>query len=265
METIYRNMVRQTNDRKDVKTTNTAFDILETIKECNGARISELASELGLANSTVHRHVNTLYKREWLVKRGDEYQVSFQFLEFGEHARIQTKGHQKAKEKVVELADKTDERAQFLIEEHGWIIYVYRELGSSAVSTDPGIGNRAPLHATSAGKVILANLPDNQVNEIIEQRGLPKLTEQTITDQETLFEELETIRDQGYSVNREEKIKGVCAVGTPVMRQNGDVLGAISVSAPTNRMKGEWFEEDLPDLLLGTANELELNIAYSQR
>jgi DNA-binding IclR family transcriptional regulator len=119
------------------------------------------------------------------------------------------------------------------------------------------------LHSVAAGKSILAHMSEEDVWQIIEDRGLPKITENTITDSETLFEELEMIREQGYSVNDQENLDGLKAIGAPILGADGQVIGALSVSGPTHRMKGEYFESELPDLLLGVVNELELNIAYS--
>jgi DNA-binding IclR family transcriptional regulator len=75
--------------------------------------------------------------------------------------------------------------------------------------------------------------------------------------------ELDQIRQQGYCLNDQELIEGLRAVGAPVQGRNGQVIGAISIAGPTHRLKGDTFESDLPDLLLGTVNELELNIVYS--
>jgi DNA-binding IclR family transcriptional regulator len=246
-----------------VSTVDTTFDILEILLARNGASLTELARELGLAKSTVHRHLQTLHHRKYVVRENNSYYVSFRFLEFGKHTQNRKKGYQMAKEKVEELAIETDERAQFIIEEHGQAVYVHRETGSHAVQTDPGIGKRIPLYATSAGKAILTHLPDERVEEIFDQNGLLAMTEHTKTDREKLFEEFERIRERGYSVNKQENVEGLHAIGTPVRDGTGDILGALSVSGPTHRMNGEWFEEELPNLLLGTANELELNIAHS--
>lgn len=246
-----------------VSTVDTTFDILEILLACNGASLTELARELDLAKSTVHRHLQTLHHRKYVVREDNNYHVSFRFLEFGKHTQNRKKGYHMAKEKVEELAIETDERAQFIIEEHGQAVYVHREMGSHAVQTDPGIGKRIPLYATSAGKAILTHLPDERVEEIFEQNGLLAMTEHTKTDREELFEEFEHIRERGYSVNKQENVEGLHAIGAPVRDGKGDILGALSVSGPTHRMNGEWFKEELPNLLLGTANELELNIAHS--
>ncbi|WP_255197410.1 IclR family transcriptional regulator [Halorarius litoreus] len=248
---------------RTVKTADTAFSILEKVLEADGATITQLAAELGMAKSTVHRHLQTLYEREYVVREGDTYHVSLRFLEFGEHARTRNKGYRLVKEKVEQLAEETEERVQFIVEEHGYGVYVYRATGSRGVQTDPGIGKRIPLHAIAAGKAILAYLPTEQVETILEKRGLPGITANTTTDREALFRNLETIRRDGFSVNNQENVEGLRAIGVPIKDKDGSVLGALSISGPTHRMKGEWFEDELPNLLLGTANELELNIAYA--
>jgi len=161
---------------KRVKTTENAFAILRALKRLHGAGVSELADEVGLAKSTTHRHLGTLAQLGWVVEEADTYRIGFRFLEFGEHARQRKQGYRLAREKVEALADETAERVQFLVEENGRAVYVHRALGEHAVRTDPGIGSRIPLHATSGGKAILARLPESRVDEIIERRGLAALT-----------------------------------------------------------------------------------------
>ncbi|MEA5409776.1 IclR family transcriptional regulator [Haloarculaceae archaeon H-GB2-1] len=193
----------------------------------------------------------------------DGYYVGLRFLELGEDARNRRRGHQLAKEKVEELAQETEERAQFLVEEHGEAVYIHRALGSRAVRTDPGIGKRIPLHATASGKAMLAAMPSEKVSRIIEQTRFAEITDETVTDAEELRQELNEIRERGYAFNREENLDGLHAVGVPVRNPDGGVIGGLSVSGPSHRFTGEHFEDELPTLLLGTANELELNIAHS--
>jgi DNA-binding IclR family transcriptional regulator len=169
-----------------------------------------------------------------------------------------------AAEKVRDLAERTDERAQFVIEEQGRGVFLYCESGAQAVKTGSGTGKRMYLHSTSAGKSILAHLPESEIETIIDEWGLPAVTSNTITDRETLFEELAEIRDRGYAFNNEENVEGLHAVGAPLILEDQGVIGALSISGPTHRMKGETFTQELPNLLLGTINELELNIVYNE-
>jgi len=116
------------------------------------------------------------------------------------------------------------------------------------------------LHATAAGKAILAQLSNCRVEEIIDQHGLPTETDQTITDPEDLFEELEGIGEKSVAYSDGESAEGLRAVGVPVFRPNRFVLGAFSMSAPSNRLQGLRYHEEIPAILLGYANEVELNL-----
>jgi DNA-binding IclR family transcriptional regulator len=248
---------------RTVKTTETAFTIIEGLEELDGARVTELADHLGLAASTVHSHLATLYEMGYVVKEGDRYLIGSRFLKLGETAKERKEAYELARPKVKALAEETEERCQFIVEEHGRGVYLHRETGNRAVWTDSGLGKRVSLHSTASGKSVLANLPEERVDAILDRWGLPAQTDNTITDRTELFEELDVIRERGYAVNKEESTDGLRAVGVPVMDGSGDLLGALSVSGPSHRMKGEWFESEIPDLLLGTANELKLNLKYS--
>lgn len=243
--------------------TETTFDVIEQIGERGEARVTELADELGMAKSTVHNHLQTLRRRGYVLQDGDEYRLSLRFLHLGQRVRTRQPAYELARDKVKKLAAQTGERSQFIVEEHGYGVYMFRESGSEAVHTDSEIGKRIPLHATSAGKAILASLPEPDVEEVVARRGLERFTDRTITDEGELHEELERIRERGYADNRGESTNSLWAVGVPVSTTDGRVLGALSVSGPSQRMKGERIRSELPDLLLAVANELELNIRYA--
>jgi len=250
-----------TNSRP-VKTAETAFEIIETIRSENGVSLTELAEELDLANSTVHRHLQTLMERGYLIQEGHTYFPSLRFLDIGEYVRSRKNAYSLAKTKVDELAEATDERAQFMILERGSAVYMYKSAGVNAVEVNTHIGKRVPMNASAAGLAILAHTPQEEVDRLLGQNELPSLTEHTLTDTEKISEELAAIRDRGYSINDQGFICGLRALGAPVLDSDGEVIGALSVSGPINRMRGEWFEEELPNLLLGATNELELKIAY---
>ncbi|RKD89324.1 IclR family transcriptional regulator [Halopiger aswanensis] len=246
-----------------VQTARTMFSIVEYIADREGASLSALAADLDYAKSTIHRHLRTLEDLEYVVEREDGYHVGLQFLEIGVTARNSYRGYGLVREKVEALAEETGERAQFFVEEHGKAVYLARSVGEHAVRTDPGIGSRIPLYAASAGKAILSELPEPKLSDMFERMAFEPVTERTITDPDELRAELETVRERGYAFNREESLRGTHAVGVPICGPDGDVIGGLSVTGPSHRLKGERFEEELPNLLLGAANELELNIAHS--
>lgn len=246
-----------------LQTTETSLQIINTLKQMDGGRVTEVASRLDMPPSTVHNHLKTLENNEFVVKEADFYYLGLQFLNLGEYVRNRSESYLFAKEKVNQLAEETGGRAHFVVEEHGRGVYLYTSTGEYAIKAYSSVGKRVHLHVAAAGKSILAFLPKARIDEIIDRWGLPEETENTITDRETLYDELERIRNRGYAFNREEHLKGINAVGVPVIRDDDQVVGAFSVSGPAHRMKGEYLEEELTDTLLGTSNELELNIIYS--
>ncbi|WP_121743426.1 IclR family transcriptional regulator [Natronorubrum halophilum] len=246
-----------------VKSVDRLFEIIRVLDEFDGARVTEVATMLEMPKSTVYGHLSTMHQHGYVIKEGNEYYLSLQFLRLGEHARWRKQAYKLAHDKVTWLADRTDERAQFIIEEHGKGVYVHRETSEHGVETDSNIGERVPLHATAAGKAILSALPAAYAESVLEDLEFERFTEHTITDPDELREELQAGRERNYVFNDEESTKGLSAVGVPVLEQSGAVLGAISVSGPTHRMNGDWFTEEIPLILLGTANELELDITFS--
>ncbi|WP_440770260.1 IclR family transcriptional regulator [Natronorubrum sp. DTA28] len=248
---------------RPVETVETAFDIVDAVKAADGAGITEIAAELELAKSTVHRHAKTLESRGLLVQEGDTYRISTWFLDYGIHVRNRHRLYDVARPKVDELAAETDEKVWCVIEEHGVGVHIYGAQGRHSVKTHARIGQRTHLHQFAAGKAILAHLPDERIEGILDDYGLSAQTDRTITDRDELREHLETIRERGYAFNREESVIGVHAVGAPVRNESGTAIGAISVAGPANRLRGDLMTEELPDLLLGATNEVEVNLAHS--
>ncbi|WP_126661825.1 IclR family transcriptional regulator [Haloterrigena salifodinae] len=251
------------SQHRPVETVETAFDIVDVLKRDDGAGITDIADELGLAKSTVHRHVKTLESRGLLVREGDVYRISTWFLDYGIHVRNRHRLYDVARPKVDELAAETNEKVWCVIEERGMGVHIYGAEGRHSVKTHARIGQRTYLHQFAAGKAILAHLPDDRIESILEDYGLAAQTDQTITERDTLYDQLATIRDRGYAFNREESVIGVHAVGAPIRNESGTAIGAISVAGPANRLRDDLMTEELPSLLLGATNEVEINLAHS--
>lgn len=237
----------------------TSCVILEELCRSNGAGVTELSNRLDISKAGVHSHLATLEQKEFVVKDGSEYRISLRFLDFGEYAKQNVEIYDVVREEVDILAEKTGEVAQFMVEEHGWGIYIYKRRGESGVQTASYVGDRKHLHCTGVGKAILASLPHERIEEIIDRRGLPAATKQTITDRETLYDELESIRSRGVAFDDEEILPGLRCVAVPVSSQRKGLLGAISITGPTSRMKGTRFTEELPEKVSNTANVIQIN------
>lgn len=251
------------SNKNTLKSTATTFRIIEYIRERDGASIAELSNELELAKSTIHSHLATLAEQGYVRQDENEYDLGIRFLQLGTYVQYRKDRAKGIEDKVNELASITDERALFTVAEHGLGTCVFTEVGEHAVHTKPSMGQQIYLHCSASGKAILAHESCEYVETVIDRWGLPAVTDQTITNREILFEELDSIRDNGVAYNEGENIKGARAVAVPV--QTGDkVLGALSILGPAHRLNGNTYRNEIPQLLLGTANEIELNITHDQ-
>lgn len=251
------------NDPPDgVSTTRTSFEILELLRDTGGLTLGEVRDETGLAKSTAYRHLKTLYSMGYVVEVDSEYRLSLRFLQLSEAPRTRKRGFIVAKQKVIELAQATGERALFLVPERFEGVYVHRAGGRNPLQSDTMIGTRRPLHVLASGKAILAEWSEDRVAEYIEQDGLERYTDNTITDAERLRADLEAVRERGYATNVGEHMPGLRAAGVPVYDQDDELLGGLSVFGPAARVDDEDLESTYPSLLEDAVQELRIDLAY---
>jgi IclR family transcriptional regulator, acetate operon repressor len=244
-----------------VKSDETLFAIIEQLRESDGAGVTELAKQLGMAKSSIHKHLHTMVKHGYAVKRNDTYHIGLQFLHFGEYVRDSYDIYHASKSKIHELAERTGEMVWLIVPENGLGWFLYGEKGDTGISEESIVGSWTYLHNNSGGKAILANLPSGKIDNIIDQHGLPTKTENTITELDTLHTELENIRERGYAVNQGEDIAGIHAVGVPLL-SDGEIRGALSIAGAAHRFKQGQREQKLAEYLIAAADDIEVNLAY---
>lgn len=244
-----------------VEADRTLFNIIEVLVEENGATVTKIATELELAKSTVHQHLATLVDLEYAIKFGEEYNVSLRFLAIGEQARQKYNAADLTKHMVTQLAEETGERVQFIINEYNHAFYTYMATGQRGVTANRTAGKMRYLHSSSGGKAILAEMSNENIKSIIDRTGLPAETNNTITDEKQLFEEIDKIRERGYSLNKGESLEGLWGIGASVV-VDGSIVGALSIAAPRGRLENGQFHQELPEFLLSATNELELKLRY---
>jgi DNA-binding IclR family transcriptional regulator len=184
-------------------------------------------------------------------------------LSHGIQARVRQEGFDQIDTKVEELASETGERVNYMVQEHGKAVCLSQALGERGVQFELGVGDRIPLHIISAGKAILASWEDEAIEQYLTEHGLTEATENTIVDERLLWDDIERIRNRGYSQSQQEYMGELNGVAAPVYGTDESVIGAIGVSGPAHRMQGERFNTRLPELLMGTAREIALNLQYS--
>ncbi|TKX78250.1 IclR family transcriptional regulator [Halorubrum sp. SD626R] len=245
---------------RQIKSVRHAFDIVDFLDETGGAALSETAESLDMPVSTAHVHLSTLVETGFVVKQSGEYRCSLGFLRVGGRLRDETALYQAAKPELADLREKTGEHANVAVEENGHSVQLYKSQSPNSVDDQAPLGDHFRIHSTATGKAILAEMPPEDADRILANRDLVSVTDSTITDADRLREELDEIRDRGYSINRGEHFEGVCAVGTSVVSEIDDAIGAISVSGPLSRMDADRIETEIGPELLNKKNIIELKL-----
>lgn len=253
-------MITMPDQTRTFKTTEASFAVVHAIEDANGATFSELRTKLDLPKSTLYYHLATLEKLGYVVKEDGVYELGLRFLSHGENAKQKEPAFNVVSSKARDLADRIPEEISFATEENGRLVVVYHDIGGSAMS-DFQVGQYLYMHATANGKVLLSEMSEERVDEIIDQWGLPKLTENTITDREELKAELEKVQEQGYAINDEEQREGLRSVGAKVTKPDGSVIGSLAVDGAPFRLTDEHIEEHTVQQLTDTINEIEQELA----
>ena len=249
-------MIREDTGRK-LKTTQTSLQVLELVLEHDGLTLAELNRMLDKPKSTLHSHLTTLRDSRYLVQENDTYEVSYRLALLGEQVRHKTQVDPIATDVVRDLAEETGEEANFTVLEHGRLLLVHGASGRTGDNGPDGdFRTEYYMHNTAAGKAILAEMDRERIERILEEWGMPREAEATITDREQLFEELSAAAERGYSVVDEEFAPGLVAVGACVYRGER-ILGGVSVGGPKYRLDISRLHNEIADSLLDAVDRLQ--------
>ncbi|TYL36165.1 IclR family transcriptional regulator [Natronococcus pandeyae] len=245
--------------KQTIQAIENAVKIVESLETRDNASPSELAAELDMSRSTVHVYLKTLEQFGYVVNDGGRYAIGLRFLTHGGHARKQQKAYEAAKLEVDRLARETNEMADMGVEQNGLRFLLYKAETEEAVYDNVITGEYTHMHWTALGKALLAWKPRDRVEAIVEAHGLPEATEATVTTSDALFDELDTVADQGYAVEDGDRREGVASIAVPVLDTDRKIaVAALSVSGPQSRLLDGGIDDKLLEQLAHSRNVAEL-------
>jgi len=249
---------RPEHDYDTIKSVGTSLDIVETLMGSGPLTITELAERLERSPSNVLAHLRTLCDRGFAVEENGCYRLGLRYYEVGNRIRQDHPLYVNGTEPVDDLAEDTGEYVWLMVEEQGLGYFLYKSGGENAVETGAyTMGSRWHLNSTASGKVMLAQMSEQRVDEILEEHGLERMTPNTITDREELLAELDAIREEGFARDNEEAAIGIRGVAAPVRGLDG-VIGTVSISGPVSHIKDEYFQQTLPAKVKETADIIRI-------
>ncbi|MGW1564605.1 IclR family transcriptional regulator [Streptomyces sp. NPDC002144] len=232
-----------------VQSVDRAVSILQSLSRRGPSGVTELAAALGLHKATVFRLLATLESRG-LVEQDTErgrYRLGFGMVELAAGAGRQSDLSLLSRPVCRELAAAVGETVNLAIHDGLEVITIDQEMGGATISSIDWVGKRSPLHATAAGKLFLAHMPEEQADEVL-GRGLVRYTPHTITEPALLKAELRTVRERGYATTSQEHEIGLAAIAAPIHDLDGRIVAAVTVSGPTFRLDLGADDETVPAL-----------------
>ncbi|GLZ45416.1 IclR family transcriptional regulator [Actinomycetospora sp. NBRC 106375] len=234
-----------------IESVDKALQILVMLRERRRVRVVDVGEELGVARSTAHRLLATLAHRGFVVRdpRDRSYRGGPELLGLGAVGEVDLRAA--AGEHVRALSARLRETVNVMVLEGASCRFLDGVAGERPLGTRVRTGAVLPAHIVSGGKALLAELPPREVDALFGS-SLRRITPATIVDVDALHAELRRIREQGYAVNREESEPGLSAVAV-VVRAGTRAVGAVAVSAPTQRLDDDGLATALEELHRTTA------------
>ncbi|WP_104205156.1 IclR family transcriptional regulator [Billgrantia saliphila] len=222
-----------------------------------GLSLSELAEMVDLAPSTTHRLLQALQGQGFITQDVDlgvwkidvkTFRIGNSFLEARDFVAA-------SRPFLRRLTAQTGETANLGIRDGATAVFLAQSESPQMMRMITRLGSRAPLHASGVGKALMAWLPDDEFERVLAERGLERVTENTLHSSETLRANLALVRRLGYACDREEHAIGLHCVAACLHDEHGTPLAAISVSGPVARIPESRLKE-LGELVHETAAEI---------
>lgn len=242
-----------------VKSLQKALEVLNCFIDRQPLGVTEISEQLGLYKSNVHNILTTFKSMGYLEQdlETGRYRLGAAIFSLSRALRENLTISKIVLPYMQRIVKEINETVYLSVPKDDELIYleaVY-PVGQFYSGGGPVTGERAKLFCTGAGKAILAQLSDSEVEYIL-SKEMKKYTEYTITDKAQLWDEVEKARKDGYGIDNMELIMGVKCIGIAILNPKGKVECGISVSAPSLRMEPERIKE-IAAILKRYAHEIE--------
>ncbi len=228
-----------------------ALDIIEYLAEQNNEpqRMCDIARALDLNISTISRFLSSLVSRGYVRQDADtsRYMLTLRFCGIAGRISSNLQVYNLALPVMKEISREVRETVCLAVEQNAMVEYIgVVHAADQMMQTLQRIGNRAPMYCTGIGKLLLCGHTEEEIRQILRQRGMEAFTPNTITDEEALLAELDRVRAQGYAYDNEECEIGARCIAVPVYNQYGQVIAGVSVTGPSIRLTDEKIRSFLP-------------------
>ena len=227
--------------------------------------VTEIAAAMSLNKTTVYRLLNAMAKFDFVDQNteNERYRLGLKLHELGLKALESRTLQREAHRFLLEMSRRSRETVSLAVHSPGAVICLDRvKSPHTLISMGTEIGARFPAHCTAIGKVVLAYLTADEVDAILRNNGMPRLTPSTHTRLADLQSDLRRIRQRGYALDNQELERGLNGVAAPVRTAEDRVIAAVGIAGPTLRFRGRELREKIA-LVRETAEKLSLSLGRS--
>jgi IclR family pca regulon transcriptional regulator len=229
--------------------------------------IADIADDLGMSRSTTHRYVITLVALGYLEQGASrKYRLGMRVTDLGMSALNSIGLREHAHSYLEELRQRTSYTVNLSVLDDGEILYVDRarsfRQGQRKIDLDLHSGSRLPAYCTSIGKVLLANLLEEEQRDLLAMMKLIKRGPKTITSMKALRDELEKVRDAGFAANDEELAPDLYSISVPVRNEAREVVAAVNMAVHSSMISLEELVDALGPHLVSTADLISARLGY---
>ncbi len=223
--------------------------------------LTEISKRVGLAKSTTHRLIATLLAEGFLMRdvHGRGYQLGYRMLQWGLVAQLGLNLRAEVLPILRSLSRALDETAILTVRSGAASMCLEIVESTQPVRLAMRVGQPLRLYAGASSKVLLAFLPEPEIEQVIGSLELVQLAPNTITSVERLRAELAAIRQRGYATSFEETDRGAMGIAGPVYDHHGQPIAGIGIAAPLSRITRERVPE-VAALVLEASHQLSARL-----
>ncbi|MDH5355168.1 MAG: IclR family transcriptional regulator [Gammaproteobacteria bacterium] len=219
--------------------------LLRELADARNITLSDLAIRAGMPASSTHRILSTLQKHDFVEfnESTQEWMIGIEAFRTGNSYLVRTNLVEAARKSLRHLMEETGETANLAIVDSGDVVFVDQVETHNPIRAFFRPGTRGHMHSSGIGKSLLADMPRRDVEKIIVKKGLPGFTANTLTSSKALFDDLNQIRQRGWSIDDEERHSGMRCVAANIYNNFGEAIAGISVSGPSVRFPDQMIAE----------------------
>lgn len=210
--------------------------------------VTQVATELSMNKTTVHRLLNALARFDLIEKNpvSERYRLGLRLHDLGTRAIESRTLRSEARPFLVEMSRRSKEAVSLAVPEAGGIFCLDRvDSPQTIITVRTTVGTKFPAHCTAIGKAALAYMPAGDADAVLSGGELIRYTQFTLTRPSELKKNLGLIRQRGYALDHQELERGLSGVAAPVLTQEGRLLAAVGIAGPTPRFRGKELAQKI--------------------